>query len=69
MDTINVQIDISSAVGRKLVREIQKHPKIAKIETSIPESITGRKVYTIDESFNRCCDILSENYGVDVRKL
>ncbi|MFM2291641.1 MAG: hypothetical protein RIS29_1454 [Bacteroidota bacterium] len=69
MNIVNVQIDIDTPTGRKLLREVQKHPKVAKIEQEIPEELAKQKLYTLDESFERCCDILSENYGVDVRKL
>jgi hypothetical protein len=68
MNTINVQINIDSPTGRRLLREVEKHPKVAKVEQKLPEAITG-KTYTLDESFERCCDILTQNYGVDVRKL
>ena len=32
MNTVNVQIDISGPAGKKLLREIEKNPDIAKIE-------------------------------------
>ena len=69
MNTVKVQIDISSPTGRRLLREVEKHPKVAKIEYPLPEGMAGEKTYTLEESFEECCDILSENYGVDVRKL
>ena len=69
MNTVNVQIDITSPTGRRLLREVEKHPKVAKIEYPLPEGTVGQKTYTLEESFNECCDILSKNYGVDVRKL
>ena len=70
METIQVRINISSPVGRRLLKEIEKHPDVVKIERQISESIADKKTYTLEESFNECCDILSKNYGVgDVRKL
>ncbi len=70
METIQVKINISSPVGRRLLKEIEKHPDVVKIERQIPESIVEKKTYTLEESFNECCDILSKNYGVDdVREL
>lgn len=69
MQTINVQIDISTPTGRRLLHEVEKHPKTAKIEYPLPEGIAGQKTYTLDEAFEKCYDILSENYNVDVRKL
>lgn len=69
MNTINVQINIDSPTGKRLLREIEKHPKTAKVEYPIPDAITEQKTYTLEQSFDECCDILSKNYGVDVRKL
>ena len=68
MNTINVQINIDSPTGRRLLREVEKHPKVAKVEQKQPEAITG-KTYTHEEVFNECYDILSEYYETDVRKL
>ena len=69
MQTINVQIDITSPTGRRLLREVEKHPKTAKVEYPLPEGIVGQQTFTLDEAFEKCYDILSENYGTDVRKL
>jgi hypothetical protein len=69
METVNVQIDISSPTGRRLVRELQKHPRVAKVVYPLPAEIAGQKTYTHEEVFNECYDILSEHYKCDVRKL
>ena len=68
MQTINVQIDITSATGRRLLREVENHPKVAKVEYPLPEGISGT-THTHEEVFNECYDILSEHYKCDVRKL
>jgi len=69
MESINVQIDISTNTGIKLLREIQKHPKVAVIEYPKPPEIAGQKTYTMEEIEEIAFDILSKNYGIDVRKL
>lgn len=69
METINVRININTPTGRRLLREIEKHPKTAMIEYNLPESKPGEKTYTIEESYEECCKILSDHYNVDVRKL
>ena len=69
METVNVQIDLTSPTGRRLLRELEKHLKVAKIEYPLPVEIAGQKTYTLEESFDECCDILSEHYKCDVRKL
>lgn len=69
MDTVRVEINISSPVGRRLLREIEKHPKVVKVENRLPDAIAGQKTYSVDEVFDECYDILSEHYKCDVRKL
>jgi len=69
MNIVNVQINLDSPTGRRLLREAEKHPKSVKVEYPIPEAISGQRTYTLEESFNECCNILSDHYGVDVQKL
>jgi len=69
MQTINVKINIDSATGRRLLEEVKRHPKVAKVEYPEPEVIGVGKTYTLEESFDECCDILSEHYNCDVKKL
>lgn len=67
--SVIAHIDISTPIGRKLVKELEKHKKAVRVEYPLPEAISGQRTYTLDESYNECCDILSKNYGVDVRNL
>ena len=69
MPTINVQIDLSTPTGRRLLREVEKYPKAAKVDYPLPEGIAGQQTYTLEESYKECENILSKNYGVDVSKL
>ncbi len=69
MNQVIAHIDISTPIGRRLVKELEKHRKVVRIEYSLPEAIAGQKTYSVDEVFNECYDILSEHYNCDVRKL
>ena len=69
MNHVIARIDISTPTGRRLLKELEKHKKTVKVEYPLPAEIAGQRTYTLEESFNECCDILSKNYGVDVRKL
>ncbi len=69
MGIIKVKIDITTPTGRRLLKEVEKHPRVAKIEYPLPEEIAGQKTYTLNEVFEECYDILSEHYKCDVRKL
>ena len=69
METINVRINITTPTGRRLLREMEKHPKTAIVEYPLPEGLPEQRTYTIEESYDECCKILSDHYKVDVRKL
>jgi len=69
MNTVNVQINIDTPAGRRLLREVEKHPKVVKVEYPEPDAMAGQKTYTHDEVFSECYDILSEYYETDVKKL
>ena len=69
METINVKINISTLTGQKLLKEVQKHPKTAQIEFNEPSFLASERTYTLDECYESSMDILSKNYGLDVRKL
>lgn len=69
MNQVIAHIDISTPIGRKLVKELEKHKKAVRVEYPLPEAISGQRTYTLDESYNECCDILSKNYGVDIHNL
>ena len=69
--TITTHIDVSTAKGRKLVQELERHKKIVKIDNPLPVGEDGLplKTYSVEESFNKLYDKLQEHYGVDLRKL
>lgn len=63
MQTINVKINISSPTGRRLLKEVKRHPKVAKIEYPLPEGIAGQKTYTLEEVFSKVEENLNNHYG------
>lgn len=65
MQTINVKINIDSPTGRRLLKEVERHPKMAKVEYPAPEALAGEKTYTLEESFDQCCDIMNGYYGTN----
>jgi len=64
MNTVNVKIDITSPTGRKLLREIEKHPKAAKIEYPMPDAISGN-TYTHDDVWTEIEKKFNEHYGTN----
>jgi len=69
--TVTVHIDVSTAKGRKIVRELEKYKKIVVIDNPMPVNEDGLtiKTYSAEEVENMVWDKLSDHYGVDVRKL
>lgn len=51
MSTIIAEIDTSGPTGRRILRELQSHPRIAKINYPLPKELQGQKLYTVDEAF------------------
>lgn len=69
--TVTAHIDISTAKGRQIVRELEQYKKIVTIDNPLPVDENGQtiKTYSTDEVENLVWDKLSDHYGVDVRKL
>ena len=65
MQTINVQINIDSPTGRRLLKEVQRHPKVAKVEYPLSEALAGEKTYTIEEVFLKVEEKLNNHYGTN----
>ena len=63
------QIDIARPTGRRLVRNLEMHPKVTKVDYPLPPEIAGKKWYTLEEVREKGYNKLSKHYGVDVRTL
>ena len=48
MNQAIAHIDISTATGRRLVKELEKHKEVVKVEYLLPEELSGQKLYTVD---------------------
>jgi len=59
MKTINVKINIDSPTGRRLLDEVKRHPKVAKIECPL---INKEKLHTIEEVFSKVEEKLNNHY-------
>ena len=62
------QIDITRPAGRKLVRELEKHTRVVRINYPLPTAVPATG-YTLDEVREMGYNKLSAYYGVDVREL
>jgi len=65
MQTVNVQIDIDSPTGRRLLKEVERHPKVAKVEYPLPVAVAGEKTYSIEEVFSKVEEKLNNHYDTD----
>jgi len=60
------QIDIARPAGRRLVRNLEMHPKVVKVDIPLPPEIAGQTWYTHDEVWDMVDSILTEHYGVPI---
>lgn len=52
MNQLIAHIDISTPIGRKLVKELEKHKKAVRLEYPLPEAISEQNFYSYDKSMN-----------------
>ena len=62
------RINVDSPTGRKLVREIEKHKKVAAIEYPLHEDLQNCTAFSHSEVWDKVWEKLSNHYGADVRK-
>ena len=64
---VTALINIDSPTGRKLVREIEKHKKVAEIEYPLPEDLQNCSAISHNEVWDKVWDKLSHHYNVNVQ--
>jgi hypothetical protein len=69
--TVTATIDVSSPTGRRLVRELEKHKRVVKIDNPLPIGADGlpEKTYSVDEVFDKLRKKLEAHYNVDFDKI
>jgi hypothetical protein len=67
MNQAIAHIDISTASGRRLVKELEKHKEVVKVEYLLPEELSGQKLYTVDEVFSKVEEKLNKHYGTNLK--
>lgn len=45
------RINLDSPTGRRIARELERHPKTVQVEYPLPPEIAGQKWYTEEEYF------------------
>ncbi len=45
------RINLDTPTGRRIARELERHPKTVKVEYPLPPEIAGQKWYTEEEFF------------------
>ena len=63
--TVTARINVETAAGRKIVRELEKHPKVVEIENPL----LALKTVSANEAYERGLNKLSEHYGLDMQEL
>jgi hypothetical protein len=66
---VTARINIDSPAGRKLVREIERHKGLAKVEYPLPEALKNGTALSDDQVWEKIIDKMSNHYGTDIRKI
>ena len=61
------QIDMTRPKGRRLVRDLEMHPKVARVDYPLPPEIAGQTWHTEDEVWDMVEKKLSAHYGVEIK--
>ncbi len=61
------RINLDTPTGRRIARELERHPKTVKVEYPLPPEITGQKWYTEEEVWGRIEKKLSDHYGMEIK--
>ena len=62
------RINVDTPKGRKIVRELEKSPKVVKVEHPLPDFIKNQKLHTLKEFFDELDRRLGEHYGEEYYK-
>ena len=61
------RINLDTPTGRRIARELERHPKTVKVEYPLPPEIAGQTWYSDDEVWGMVEDIMSEHYGTEIK--
>ncbi|GHT59795.1 hypothetical protein FACS18945_5980 [Bacteroidia bacterium] len=64
--TVTAEIDVTRPAGIKLIRTIEQHKSVAKINYVPPQIGSTKNTFTTDDVFNMCADILNQHYGTNL---
>jgi hypothetical protein len=64
--TITAHINVETPAGRKILRELDKHPKLVEIEYPEPLGANGLPIETIpfEQSAKKAFEYMGQLYGV-----
>lgn len=61
------RINLDTPTGRRIARELERHPKVVQVEYPLPPEIAGQKWHSDEEIWSMVEDIMSEHYGVKIK--
>lgn len=65
MNQVIAHIDISTPIGRRLVKELEKYKKTVRVEYTLPDEISEAETLTHEEVFGKLEKKLNEHYGTN----
>jgi hypothetical protein len=68
MNTITVEINIANATGKRILSDLQKHPKMVKVVNQIdPRTINPPSELTHNQIWKKMETKLNKHYGSDLK--
>jgi hypothetical protein len=66
--TVTAEIETKQATGRRIVRNVERYNRVL-LNYPLPNGVGATGGYTLEESYNRGLNKLSEHYGVDFKTI
>jgi len=66
---VTVKINSDSPTGHRLLRDLEKHKKVVKIENPLPDGVRNGDFYELDDVIARGDECLITHYGEEMKIL
>ena len=67
MNEVIAYINVDTPTGRSIVRNLEKHKKIVRVEYPLPDDLASKGMHTVEEVFDQLEQRLNTHYGTDIK--
>ena len=67
MNEVVARIDVTMPIGRRIVRDLEKHKRAVKVEYPLPPEIAGQIWHSDDEVWDMVEKKLNDHYGTNYK--